>query len=243
VDRKLGELHGTIAQNFGFCGPRYLELAFAHSAKSIDAFGRGEVPERFEDFLRQYGYMVYAFLDAGQTERALKTFGAFTGTRDWQEVLLKARSGKFSRWQHAALARLLAHSDHGGVSDLYLGEFRDFQKAGLEEKHPWQLWAWNMGVLAVHKRLPSTALKMFTESLRLCRKFGPTVRVMALLPLSGLRLMEALPADLPAVEIEVREAAEMLNPDHFQAVLENRFERVLEAVWWKPEVFFPFTYR
>jgi len=45
VDRTLGELYGSICQNFGFCGPRYLSECEDHAQKAMQALGGGDVPE------------------------------------------------------------------------------------------------------------------------------------------------------------------------------------------------------
>jgi hypothetical protein len=245
VDAKLGELHGTLAQNYGFCGPGHLGDCLRHAARAMDAFGRCAVPEFFPDYLRQLGYLVYACLDSGDGKRAFDALGAYTGTQGWDDVLRKTRENRLTRWHHAAVARYLAENPAEMAAEAYLALVRDEAPRTIEEGHPWQLWLWNLGRIAVGNRLPSSARRLFEQSLRLCRleKLGPTVRLMALLPLSGLRLLESLPEDMAAIETEIRRAAEAIDAAGFNRLLENPLSKALEPLWWKPEAFFPFTYR
>ena len=245
VDVKLGELHGTLAQNCGFCGPGHLEECLRHAMRAMDAFGRCEVSEFFPDYLRQLGYLVYAYLDAGKREKALKTLGAFTGADGWDDLLRRAREKRLDRWHHAAVARFLAENPGDMAAEAYLAIVRDEAPQMVEEDHPWQLWLWNLGRIAAGNRLPTSARSLFEQSLAICRleKLGPTVRLMALLPLSGLRILESLPEDMAAIEAEIRKAAEEIDSQRFNLLLESPLSRAVEPVWWKPEVFFPFTYR
>ena len=245
VDARLGELHGTIAQNFGFCGPGHLQGCIRHAMRAMDAFGCGKAQEFAGDFLRVFGYWVYAYLDAGDTDNALQALGAYTGAQGWDDLMLKAREQRLTRWHHAAVARFLAESPGDMAAGVYLAYVRDAAPRMIEEDHPWQLWLNNLGRIAMANRLPTSARRMFEESLRLCRlaKLGPTVRLMALLPLSGLRTLECLPGDMGEIEKEIRQAADVIDSERFNLLLEGPLAKALEAVWWKPEVFFPFTYR
>jgi hypothetical protein len=245
VDAKLGELHGTIAQNFGFCGPGRLQECVRHAMAAMDAFGCGNVPEFAQDFLRMFGYWVYAYLDAGETDNALKALDAYTGAEGWDDLMRKVREQKLTRWHHAAVARFLAAAPGDMAAEVYLSHVRDAAPRMIEEGHPWQLWLNNLGRIAIANRLPTSARRMFEESLRLCRlaRLGPTVRLMALLPLSGLRLLECLPGDMGAIETEIQQAADAIDCGRFNLLLEGPLVKALEAVWWKPEVYFPFTYR
>jgi hypothetical protein len=245
VDVKLGELHGTLSQNYGFCGPDYINPCLRHAMLAMDAFGKGAVEEFIPEMLRLPAYMFYAYLDAGRRDKALDALGAFTGAPGWDELLAKVRDESLSQWHHAAVARLLAESPGEAAAEVYLSLVREAAPRMIREEHPWQLWLFNLGRIAMNLRMPSSALRFFAESLRLCRlaKLGPTVRLMALLPLSGMRLLDCLPDDLEEIDGEIRRASEALGAARFDALLAAPLKRALEPVWWRPEAFFPFSYR
>ena len=165
VDVKLGELHGTIAQNFGFCGPGRLQECVRHAMAAMDAFGCGKAPEFAQDFLRMFGYWVYAYLDAGDTDNALKALGAYTGVEGWDDLMRKVQEQKLTRWHHAAVARFLAATPRAMAAEVYLSHVRDAAPRMIEEDHPWQLWLYNLGRIAMANRLPTSARRMFEESL------------------------------------------------------------------------------
>lgn len=245
VDAKLGELHGTLSQNYGFCGPAYLDACLRHAALGMEAFGKGEVAEFAADVRRLQGYTVYAFLDAGQRDQAREALCAFTGASGWEEILANARAGTLSQWHHAAVARLLADSPEEPAAEVYLSLVHDESSRMAGDEHPWQLWLFNVGRIAMSQRMPSSASEFFADSLRRCRlsKLGPTVRLMAMLPLAGMRALDRLPDDLEEIEVEMRQAVEAIGSGRFDSLLSDPLPRALEAVWRRPEVYFPFTYR
>jgi hypothetical protein len=113
------------------------------------------------------------------------------------------------------------------------------------DAHPWQLWAFNLGCIALRSRHTPMAEQLFRESLRICRLpgLGPTVRLMSLLPLAGLCSLGRLPSDLPMIEDEIRKAARTIEHSGFTALLQQPLRCALDSVWREPETFFPFTYR
>jgi hypothetical protein len=245
IDRKLGELLGTIAQNFGFCGPPQHKEFLAILGDAKEAFGRGDFADTVPDFLRLVGYSVYAYLDAGRRDWAREALSLYTGTDNMEQLLQKVKQQELSAWQQAAVARFLAYPGDEETAEAYLDTVQDTALKMTRDEHPWQLWLNNLGRIAIANRLPTSARRMFEESLRLCRigKLGPTVRLMALMPLSGLRLLECLPEDMGEIEKEIRRAAEVIDSERFNLLLESPLVKALEPVWWKPEVLFPFTYR
>jgi hypothetical protein len=119
------------------------------------------------------------------------------------------------------------------------------QRDILESTHPWQLWTNNLGRIAADLRELDAAAEFFNKSLDLCRNedHRPTVQVMALLPLAGLHHIGRRPDDMKGNMRMVRQAAQELNPAYFKMVLEKDVGDVLEEIWNRPEIFFPFSYR
>lgn len=66
----LGSIYGTLAQNFAFCGPDYLRDVKRCIKMAQKEFGNGDIPDFQQDWLRGYGYLVFAFLDAGKPKDA-----------------------------------------------------------------------------------------------------------------------------------------------------------------------------
>lgn len=245
TDPVLGRLYGTIAQNFAFCGPDYLSDTQRYAHKAMAAFGGGDIPEMRPEMIRQYSYLTYACLDDGDYPRARKHLLAFIGADDWQTVMEKCRSGRLSIWHHAALARLVADTHETADGDEYLrwaiGEKPCFAQGG----HPLQLWAFNMGRMAIHHE-PYAAKRWFQRSLDLCleERKRPTIYCMALLPLAGLWHVGATGAAAASRLLsEISRVAERLNPEHFRMLSSAGTGDLLEDVWMHPEKLFPFTYR
>ncbi|HIQ38363.1 MAG TPA: hypothetical protein EYH36_10300, partial [Desulfocapsa sulfexigens] len=57
--KRLGAMYGTLAQNYGFCGPTYLTHLKEMTDKAMDAFGRRDAGEHS----RILSYLIYGFLD------------------------------------------------------------------------------------------------------------------------------------------------------------------------------------
>ncbi len=243
VNRTLGALYGSMGQNFGFCGPSSLSQTRKYATLAMDAFG--DDPAAREDRRRQTHCMVYALMDAGRFREAEKTLLAYLDMTSW--ATLGDRLPEFQKWEHAVLARFLADFRPMETCSLY-GQWVEGGGGPMVRKtHPWQLWLNNMGRLMRFLGRREAAVFFFKESLDLClfARFGPTVRVMALLPLAGLRKSEALKGlRLNHLEETLRNAADALNPFHFQEMLnEKDFLKTLDRVWENPSRFFPFTYR
>ncbi len=243
VDVTLGALYGSISQNFGFCGPTYFAQAEAYSLRAQNAFGRGDQPEFEEHRLRQLHYLAYAQLDAGLIEDAKKTLFTYLDISKWEELWPKL-SG-LSIWQHSLLARYCAQCTASSISREYLQRVISENAAPLKAEHPRQLWCFNLGRLAALHGSGKEAYELFIESLRLClhENFGPTVRVMALLPLSGLQELGRLEGiDRTEIEAAIRLAVDRLDQSHFRILRERPLDHVLKDVWSRPGVLFPFTY-
>lgn len=243
VDPVYGALCGTLAQHFGFCGPAWIEAAEGYIGKAQTAFGDGLVPERRADWLRLLNYRCYARLDAGDRQGAQADLMAYLEEEDWDEVLQKIAA--LDRWQHALLARFLADAGPVEVVQKYLD-----RTAGMVQTappvHPWQLWANNLGRMAVRIDEAGAAEGYYRCALARCRQggMGPTVQVMALLPLAGLDALGALDSSaLEETVAAVRRAAAHLDPEHLQPVFEMDPAALLALVRDSPRRLFPFSYR
>jgi hypothetical protein len=245
IDRKLGELLGTITQNYGFCGPAYIDPFLRSMREAEECFGRNEFEDTTPDCARLVGYSVYAYLDAAQFDRATAALYRYTVCETADNLITKAKRGELTAWQHAAVARVLSSPAGEPWDEAYLSGLRDRALSMIRDQHPWQLWANNLGRIAVRARDTYTARLLFQESLRICRlpNLGPTVRLMSLLPLSGLLGLDCLPPDLPSIEQELLNTVESIDHAGFHAFLEIPIVQALEPLRWKPEAFFLFTYR
>lgn len=243
VNKTLGALYGSIAQNFGFCGPLYLAQTRKYVRLSGEAFGGGRVPEFREDWLRQLNYLMYAELDAGDMDA--QTLQAYLEIGGWEDLWAKLPG--LSPWRHAALARFLADSRETAVKREYADRTLRTETGALVQRHPWQLWLFNMGRVSRSLGDREQSINLYHKSLDLCMRprLGPTVRVMALLPLSGLWEVGALPvAGQDGLERNIRASAQALNPVYFREFLEEPdFAASLEKIWKRPRSLFPFTYR
>ncbi len=241
----LGALYGSIAQNYGFCGPEYLPETRTYCQLSRKVYGEGNAPQLKAHHLRPLNYLVYACLDAGFPDEAEATLLAYLEMDDWQ--MLQHRIPEFSEWHHAALARFSVAAGKRKEMAAYM-EWALENKGGLmEQKHPWQLWLNNMGRVSHGLGDTKNAGVFFKESLKMCLSdaMGPTVQVMGLLPLSGLKRISAVEyLEVDTVETHIRTSAKNLNPNHFKPLLEEAgLKVILDMLWTRPEVLFPFTYR
>ncbi len=241
----LGRLYGAAAQNYGFCGPAYLDevLQYTHGAQK--AFGQGAVAEHRHDSRRQLNYRLYAFLDAGRTDRAEAALKAYLGVADW-----RAPDHEFSAltpWEHAAWMRFTADHPYSAAGLHYPAWALGAAESITAIRHPWQLWSFNLGRWAEKNGDVTAAIQFYQNSLHLCLDVdqGPTIRVMALLPLAGLSALQAWPPKgelIDAVEM-IKKAARRLNPTYFDAFLNHAIEPVLIEIRRRPQAWFPFTYR
>lgn len=241
----LGRLYGTLVQHLAFCGADHLDRVRSLSEKAQVALGRDSVPEYRPEWLRQYSYLAYACLDAGNLKEAEQALFRYLEVNDWDDA--RGKLPDMSQWEQALLARCLADFQDAGLCRAYQEQMDVVGKDGCGEYHPWQLWCWNRGRIALCMGDREGASAWFEKSVDLCfsGNVGDTVRVMALLPLAGLRHIRQLGDDaLHEREGAIRTAARRLNPVHFRMVVEStRFAGILERVWACPGDLFPFSYR
>ena len=209
----------------------------------MEAFG--DDPSTREDCRRQYLYLAYSLMDAGRFWEAEEILLVYLDMTSWDD--LSDCLPSFERWGHAVLARFLADAGSMEMCHLYRKWLTEKGASMVRETHPWQLWCHNMGRVMLLLGRRRDAVLYFKESLDLCllSRFGPTVRVMGLLPLADLFKSNHLEGlNLGDLEKVIKNAAESLNPVHFREVLsEKDFTKTLDRVFENPAALFPFTYR
>jgi hypothetical protein len=244
TNKDIGRLYGTIAQNYAFCGPGYLETALSYFDRARTALGEGRANDLKPEWTRQLNYQVYAFLDAGRFEEAEKHLMQYLEVSDLKQVWQKLEH--LLPFHHAALARYLADARVTDELQYYFGWSAAGKSQSGDLEHPRQLWNYNMGRLASILEEEKTAAGFYRKSLACCfsPESGPTINVMALLPLAGLKQIGSLKQDeIRSGERRIRAAAGELDRDHFQPLFEHDFETILDLTWAEPQTFFPFTYR
>ncbi len=243
----LGRLCGTLAQNYAFCGPRYLNDVIENIHLAQRQFCDGDMLEYRNDWLREFSYLVYAFLDAGDRDRArqaLLNYLEITSLPDlkpWRELN--------DPYKQAALMRYLADTADCGDSPEKQLAFRlvwEHRNFTFKAEHPCQLIAWNLGRLALNFKHSDLAKHYFESSITLCEQSAETIKVMALLPLSGLYgagLWNPQQEASATAVLENIRTSRFLNPDHFAALMEGDIFHALNLVRKEPARFFPFSYR
>ncbi|MFH1491564.1 MAG: hypothetical protein ABII06_21855 [Pseudomonadota bacterium] len=245
TDATLGALYGSIAQHYGFCGPDHLEPCLRYVSLAKQAFGGGRFPELRDDWLRQENYAVYALLDAGLFDKAEAALLMYLDI-DARDVVPEVFEG-LSPWHHAALARWLADTGNREIGRTYLEVMYEEGPHLMGNQHPAQLWLHNLGRIAHSLDRRDQAVNLFRKSLDLCllRGQGPALRLMALLPLSGLDLLGILDrAEAESLWDRLRAEAGSLNPGHFRLPVEEPdLKTALCRLREKPGRLFPFSYR
>ncbi|TWI74419.1 Lon protease-like protein [Desulfobotulus alkaliphilus] len=187
ADTGLGALCGTLSQHFGF--QQNYEVSVYWAEKSIWAFGGRENTEMRESWIRAFHYLFYAACDAGDEAAAEDAFLMVAGGISPEKFMLKKRH---TPWERALFARFGAEA---GTSSLKEYLVKNLWPEALGKKgHPWQLIWHNVGRMARSLGDEKAALIAQKESLRCCldRMGGPTIRMMALLPLSEMASMGRL---------------------------------------------------
>ena len=167
---------------------------------------------------------------------------------------------KLSPWQYAVTVRFFSqnfyHPARQIVCPQLISELSDCSL--IDKGHPWQLITFNLGMIALSFNMIEVAAKFFKKSIEICFSpaSGPTISVMALLPISMVaayskktnkREMERIiSGDHGKWEIwekHIQRAAKYLSKDHFLFLSENRFDKSLEILNKSPQSVFPFSYR
>jgi hypothetical protein len=263
VDYCIGSIYGTIAQNYAFCGPGYIEDTKKNIALAQTAFGSGDVPERRGDWLRQFSYLYFAFLDCDDSfhsqavdalSKYLEKENIHTGTFDevfaaWTQgdpfplfALVRGLAdipGMVSQSEQDRLAEKIFHLTDDIKLDLFATK--------PDEIHPLQLITYNTGRLALLRNDSDRAYDEFIKSITLCRYGAETINVMTLLPLSQIHAMKRMDSELEQTGLTVLEmiqTSDNINKSHFKALTSSiEIGKALDLVAAQPQVFFPFNYR
>lgn len=241
----FGELCGTIAQNYGFCGPVFLDQVRYYTDLAQEAFGMNHCPQIHQnDWRRQFNYLTYALLDARNFAEARDCLCRYLKI-DKPENLLDIVPKQMSLWEHALICRYVAETG----ADILSPEMVDWVENAasfLPDSHPGQLWACNLGKIMLRLNSVEKAEKWFRKSLDICfcPHAGPAIRVMALLPASKMFALKMLREnEVDVFKNIILESVNALNKDHFKMIKEFGFKDILEKIDSFPETLFPFSYR
>ena len=244
----LGRLYGTLMQHSAFCGPEYLDQTLAFFHKAVQALGQDRVIEFREEWRRQYNYLTYALLDAGDRAGASQSLLAYFDCARMDDLadLICTPDIPFTPWQTALAARYFAeNAPHPDLDRIFNPLLQKFQ-SDPGSAHPRQLTAFNLGRTALALGQASRAVSLLHQSMDLCfsSDAGPTIRVMALLPISFLQ-DSALPPpqQIHTWEQTIRSAASRLDTSHFSQVLNTPLMEIRSRIRQTPAVWFPFNYR
>lgn len=257
-NRLLGAMYGTLAQNYGFCGPEFFTGLLKMCRRAETAFG-----SRYRhETIRLQNYRIYGLLDSGYfraaeilTARYLGLDSAAAPTAWLQTIADMIDQSEQNTASHfpfltATVIRVLADlfPETGqpvtpGTAPLQTTALRTLQ----EKAHPWQLTALNLGRLFLATGARQQAEKLLRHSLHLCLAGGETMRAMALLPLAELEQSQlARQDDYRMAEETVRwlHSTDTINSDHFRALQPQREGKsLLMTVFRNRAHLFPFTYR
>jgi hypothetical protein len=242
----LGEMYGTLTQNYGFCGPEYLEEVCCFVRKAQAEFDDGQTPEYRKDWLREFSFSIFAFLDAGRIEEARNSLWQYLEIESWNDM---RPWSDLNSYEGFAFVRYLADAgavrSDAGECDLASDLTTRLADADFEKGHPRQLIAHNLGRLALGS-YPDLAKQYFEKSVKLCQESDDTIQAMALLPLSELHHAAFWTPNHEATAVSVRNAirgSRCLNQAHFQPLTKGDIGQMLEAIWREPARIFPFSYR
>ncbi len=241
----FGELCGTIAQNFGFCGPDFLDQVRYYTSMAQEAFGMNHCPEVHEqEWYRQLNYLTYALLDAGKYLEARETLRRYLKL-NLLENLSEMPPDRFSSWEHALICRYFSETTDPALT-AKMTDWLINASSLVPNTHPGQLWAFNLGKIMTRMNLMKQAEKWFFKSLHLCLSdnAGVAIRVMALLPLSNLFKWNLMTDQkISGFEKMILKAVNVLNERHFEIIKQLNFTDALEKLYDFPEILFPFSYR
>lgn len=231
-NKPLGDWYGTLGQHHAYAGN--FDRARDYLDKARLCFTSPA------DEKQNLSYRFFLSLQAQDREMAETLLAALLPEGIAAAL---ATSGPWKLFPALRFLRDIGHEGHGEALHA-LGE--DLLRQPLQVKHPWQLVLYNLGLLTDEAALQAALLR---ASARICghRKTGPTVRVMALLPLAALRRLglpmpgnardrvEAIRRLIPAAGLDTAHFAPILTASSWQAALDatTRHEARL----------FPFNYR
>ncbi len=244
----LGALYGTLAQNYGFCGPCHLSSLLDMTGRARQAFAR----KYHRETERLLNYEIYGYLDSGDTERAGQLLGTYleldksSEPAEWlrrAELLLTHPDNASAPFKAALAIRLLSENNFLPISDITGTVAAICGQYG----HPWQLTALNMGRISANAGTLEDAEQLFRHSLRICLADSDTMRPMGLLALAELQAAGLANDNDYTTAEEIQKwlrHTDRLNSRHFQIILELREgKELLYRVKLERNRLFPFSYR
>jgi hypothetical protein len=243
TDPVLGRLYGTLMQHFAFCGPAYLDQTLTFFHKAVEALGRDQVTEYRQEWLRQYNYLTYALLDAGDWKGASQSLMTCFGCTRMDDLVeqICTPDNFFTVWQTALAARYFAEKDaHPAGERIFRHLLHRFQSTP-GSTHPRQLTAFNLGRMALNLQDNTAGKDLLHQSIDLCfsSDAGPTIQVMALLPIAFLPESRTQ----KTWEQTIHSASVHLDPGHFSFLLDTPLDAARRRVRQTPAAWFPFNYR
>ena len=249
----LGSMHGTVAQNYGFCGPNWIDQAGKHMDAGRRAFG-----QRYrKDSSRLLNYKVYCLLDAGRYHSAAQILACYLNMADsffnnagWHKKVLKNATNQIfsgerdGAFQLACTLRFLA--DTGAT--LSESDIRQVLLAVCQNQgHPWQLTAFNAARLAFKQKHTELAEELANISLEICMKGNITMWIMGLLPISLMHAHEMMHHSATGTARDIMSIASdktAVHAPHFQGLAQSAtLDEMLQMIAITPERWFPFSYR
>jgi len=249
--RQLGAMYGTLAQNYGFCGPLHFEKLEKMTAKAIAAFGR----RNRDEHPRILSYLLYGFLDSDEFARANTLFSRdYLRSDNHPAIWIKKTVTGCDRQQNcnpftlALLCRLLA--DQPGLLDRC--SWKDSRQNLVSRvlngnKHPWQLIAVNLARCCLFYREKKQAERLLNHAVSVCANHGATIRAMGLLPLALLYkhdLFSILHSAIAKQIVTAIQEQNNLEQSHFSDLFCcDSGEEILGLTEEKKRTMFPFSYR
>jgi len=251
ADDTIAALCGTIAQNYGFCGKDYIHKTKEFALKAIKYFG-GETNlknSKFrDDIKRQFNYLCFAYLDAGDFNQAEKYFLKYSNSSSISEAVNK----EFDQWGHFLCASFLSRNKNIDIKNsiqyqkFYFDKYKNSHPENINKYHPSQLWFFNLGLIGLMLEKSDDSKNLLKKSLKICldEVNGDSIRVMALLPLSELVLLEDLNSWADEVFETIKKSALKLSHSHFSILFtKKKTIEILKNIREDKEKFFPFSYR
>ncbi|MEA3468998.1 MAG: hypothetical protein U9R57_12370 [Thermodesulfobacteriota bacterium] len=248
---QLGAMYGTIAQNFGFCGPAYLADLQEMCKQAIAAFGR-----RFgAEHPRIYSYLLYGLLENNRYNEANTLFSKMyslpeKNPESWIQTVFAERSSHQCScpFTITLLCRLLAEQPKFLDICSWRKSRQQLSRRVLQEnRHPWQLSAVNLARCCLFYKEKNQAAKLLNHAVSICSRHGATMRAMGLLPLAVLHnhaLQNASHISLVERIISEIRNHNKVRQSHFAELFQCKGgEHVLALVKERKKVLFPFSYR
>ena len=247
---QLGAMYGTLAQNYGFCGPAFSKNLKNAAQNACSAFGRTYKREQ----TRIYSYLIYGLLDSRQWMEAqaiLPTYLMLSKniTNIWPDNFVQTEQNRHQyNFQFCLLCRFLADMvEHRQISTNPDNFTRSIPRTLQKTSHPWQFTAVNLARLCLHSKQRDQARKLLQHSISICTPHGDTMHALALLPLAILHhhgLAEKTDLQLARKIINRIQTRKTLDQSHFHPLFNHSSgEKILIKTMKFKEELFPFSYR